>query len=197
MLEQFLAILRRALLLEEGAWLELRDNASFTAICAGLAVVVVFLGGLGAWLWGEINFDSSPDRWFLETMILGTIFTLILLVAWLAVIYFVLVYVFSMTVAIDALLRVFAVAIVPLALGFLVFIPELNLWIGFSSIALTFCLLVFALRTAFAVEHMRAMVAVMAGFAVFAIVLALLITYENSWLNGAMIFEQGEDVLTN
>ena len=112
-MEQFLTVLRRALTLEEGAWEELRDNASFTPIAAGLVVVIALLGGLGAWLWGEINFESSPDGWFVDTVVLGSLFTLLLLLAWVVVTYLVLTRGFGVSAAPDALFRIFAVGVVP------------------------------------------------------------------------------------
>lgn len=196
MQEQFLAVLKRALTLEEGAWVELRDNTSFTGICGGLAASVALLGGLGAWLWGEFNLTSTPDGFFVDTVIMGTIFTLLLLAGWFVVTYVILVQVFRATIALDALIRVFAVAIVPLALGFLVFIPELNFWIALSSITFTLGLLAFALRAAFSVTRMQAIQATFAGFAVFAIVLSLLITANDIFATGAFVFEATEDGAT-
>ena len=196
MQEQFLAVLKRALTLEEGAWVELRDNTSFTGVCGGLAAAVALLGGLGAWLWGEFNLTSTPDGFFVDTVIMGTIFTLLLLAGWFVVTYVILVQVFRATIALDALIRVFAVAIVPLALGFLVFIPELNFWIALSSITFTLGLLAFALRAAFSVTRMQAIQATFAGFAVFAIVLSLLITANDIFATGAFVFEATEDGAT-
>lgn len=197
MFEQFAALVRRAVLLERDAWAELRDNGAYTALAAALAAVAVVLGGIGAFLWGEINFQSTPDGWFVDTVILGTVFSILLLLAWAAVIYVMMVQVFRVTVAPDALFRVFAVALLPLALGLLVFIPELNFWIGLSSIIVTFCLITYALETAFAMSQMRAFLATMAGFTVFAIVLALLITVDNGFVNGVFTLEFAEDWLTH
>lgn len=195
-MEQFFSVVRRALLLEEGAWVELRDNASFTGVCAGLVVVVAFLGGLGAYLWGEFNIDSTPDGFFVDTVILGSIFTILLILAWIAVTYLVLTQLFAVTVAPDALFRVFAVALAPLVIGFLVFIPELNFWLALSSIILAFGLISFGLRRAFAVERLQGLLALLAGFAVFVIVMSLLITVDNSFSTGVFIFETSEDAVT-
>jgi len=195
-MEQFITLVRRALMLDEEAWGELRDNTAFTPIAAGLLVVLVLLGGIGAWLWGEFNFDGTPDGWFVDTVVLGSIFTLVVLAIWIAVTYAVLVYGFGITVAPDALLRVFAVAFIPYALTLLLFILEINFFIAFVAVALVLCLLKFAIQTAFAVPAMRAMLAVLAGFAVFAIILAILVTVENRWANGPFIFEQVEDFYT-
>lgn len=194
--EQFIGIVRRALMLEEGAWGELRDNAALTPLCAAVLVAVALLGGIGAWLWGEFMFDYTPDGWFVDTVILGTIFTVILLVGWAVVTYLLLTYVFGATVAPDALLRVFAIAAIPWALSILLFIPEVNFFIAFGAIAMMFCLFKFAVQTAFSVSRMQAAQATLAGFAVFAIVMALLVTVENRWANGPFVFELTEDFQT-
>jgi hypothetical protein len=195
-MEQFIAVLRRALFLDEEAWRELRDNAAFTPIAIGLLVVLVLLGGIGAWLWGEFNHDYLPDDWFLDTVILGSIFTLVVLAIWIAVIYAVLVYAFGISVAPDALLRVFAVGFIPWGLMLLIFILEINFFIAFAAVAMVFCLLKFGVQTAFAVSRMQAAQAVLAGFAVFAILLAILVTVDNRWATGPFIFELVEDYNT-
>jgi len=196
--DQFVMVVRRALMMEEGAWREIKDSAAFTPFAIGWAVIVVILGGLGAYLWGELLVEGdTPDGWFSDTIILGSLFTLLLLLAWMGVIYFVLGQMFGVSMTPDALLRVFAVAISPLALGLLMFIPEFNFLLGVSSLALTFCLLVFALESAFGVSHANAAVAAFAGFAVFAIILALLITADNAYANGFFVLEHIEDRFTH
>jgi hypothetical protein len=194
--EQFIGIIRRALMGEEEAWGELRDNASLTVFAGVVLVLVALLGGIGAWLWGEFMFDYTPDDWFVDTVILGTIFTIILLVAWAAVTYLLLTSVFGATVAPDAMLRIFAVALIPYALTILMFIPEVNFFIALGSLAIVFCLLKFGVQTAFSVSRMHAAQATLAGFAVFAILMALLITVDNRWVTGPFIFEATEDVQT-
>jgi hypothetical protein len=193
-MEQFVAVLRRALSLEDGAWTEIRDNASYTVFCAGLAVIAVLLAGLGTFLWGEITVDySTPDGWFVDTVILGSLFTILLMLLGMVAAYLVLTQMFGESVAPDALFRVFGVAIVPFALGLLFFIPELNLWLGMMSLILMFFLAVYGLRAAFSIDMMRSLIAVSAGFSVFLIVMALLITYKNPWAPGPLIYENMED----
>lgn len=196
-MEQFVAVLRRALMLEEGAWGEIRDNASFTVFLAVVAAVAVLLAGLGTYLWGEITVDySTPDGWFVDTVILGSLFTILLMLLGMVAAYLVLTQLYGESVAPDALFRVFAVAVVPFALGLLMFIPELNLFLVMMSVVLMFFLGVFGLRAAFSIDSFRALTAVSAGFAVFLIVMALLITYDNPWSPGALVYERLEDAAT-
>jgi hypothetical protein len=196
-MEQFIAVLRRALALEEGAWVEIRDNTSFTVFCAGLAAIMVLLAALGTFLWGEITVDySTPDGWFVDTVVLGTLFTILLMLLGMVAAYLVLTQMFRETVAPDALFRVFAVAVVPFGLGLLLFVPELNLWLAMMSVVLMFFLGVYGLRAAFSIDMMRSLIAVSAGFSVFFIVMALLITYDNPWSPGALNYENLEDGAT-
>lgn len=195
--EQMLAKLRRVLLLEEGAWEEVRDDATMTPIAAISAVVVIVLAGLGAYLWAEFNAPGGPPSgYFVDTVILGSIFTALLWLAWLVVTYVVLTQVFRATVAPDALFRVGAVALIPYILTFLVFIPEINFWLATGSLALVVFLTVFGIQSAFGVQPFKALVSVLAGFSVFAIVLALLITVNNSFATGPFVFELSEDIVT-
>jgi hypothetical protein len=196
-MDQFVAVLRRALALDESAWAELRDNTSFTAVAGGLAVIAVFLAGIGAFLWGEITVDySTPDGWFVDTVILGSLFTILLMLLGMVVAYLVLTQLFGETVAPDALFRVFSVAAVPFALGFLMFVPELNFWLAMMSVALMFFLGVFGLRAAFSIDAVRAVTAVFAGMSVFLIVMAFLISVDNRWTPGVFVLESLEDSAT-
>jgi hypothetical protein len=196
-MEQFVAVLRRALTLDEGAWGEIRENASFTVFAAALAAIAVLLAGLGAWLWGQILIDYEGYRpEFVDVVILGSLFTILLMLLGMVATYLVLTQLYGETVAPDALFRVFAVAAVPFALGFLMFIPELNFFLAMMSVCLMFFLGVFGLRAAFSTDAMRAVTAVSAGFAVFLVVMALLISVDNEWTPGVFVYENLEDGIT-
>ena len=190
MIDQLWPRLRRALLLEGAAFEEFRDDTSFTAVGAGLAAVVVLLGGLGAWLFGETVLDFTPDGWFFDTVIFGTIFTILLLLAGLGVTYVVLTQVYRETIAPDALVRVVTLGYLPFALGLLVFIPEIGFGFGILSIAAMFFYTVFGLRAAYpAIDPFRIMVAVALGFAVWGMVLPLVGEFpDNNYATGVFVF---------
>ena len=189
-MEQFLAVLRRALLLEEGAWGELRDNASLTAVCGGLLAVAVLLGGVGAWLWGETVLNSMPDGWFVDTIVLGSIFTILLFLAGIGVTYVVLTQVYRETIPFDALGRIAAVGYLPFALGLLVFIPEIGFGFGLLSVALMLFYTVFGLRAAYpAIGQFHVIVAVVLGFAVWGMILPIIgEAPDNNFGTGIFVF---------
>ncbi len=88
--ELILSRLRRMIMLDATVFPEVRDDRSFTPVVAGLAAAAVFMAGLGAFLYGQTVLSFTPDNWFLETAIMGSIFTIILLAASIALTYVVL-----------------------------------------------------------------------------------------------------------
>ena len=186
--EEMVARLRRALSLDQSAFEEVRDDASFTAFVAGLAAVVILVAGLGAWLYGEVVQDFTPDGYFVDTVILGSIFTIFLWLAGVAVIYTVLTRFYDETMRPDALFRVCAVGFLPFVIGALVFIPEIGFGFGFLSAAFVFYLTVFGLGAAFSVSPMHAVVATAAGFAVLGMILPLITGFDNSYVTGIFVY---------
>ena len=188
--QEFINRIRRALSLEQAAFEEIRDDAAFTPFAAGLAAVAVLLAALGAWLFGETVLDFKPDGWFVETFILGSIFTILLFLAGVAVTYVVLAQVYRETIAPDAFARIASLGYLPFALGLLVFIPEIGFGFGILSIAAMFFYTVFGLRAAYpAIDSLRIVVAVLLGFAVWATILPLIGEFPDSnFATGIFVF---------
>jgi len=188
--EQIVARVRRALLLDSTAFEEVRDDAAWTPICLGLAAVAVLLGGFGSWLWGEVVLPSTPSGWFVDTAIFGTIFTILLLLAGVLVTYVVLTQVFRETAAPDAVIRLVTLTHIPFALSFFVFIPQIGFAFGILTIASMFYYTTFGLRAAYpSVAPLRVMVAVLAGFALWALILPLISDYpDNNFGTGVFVY---------
>ena len=188
MVEQLFARILRALQMDGSAFEEVRDDASFTPVGAGLAAVAILLAGIGAYCWPEVNDEFKPSGYFFDTVILGTILTLALWLGWVMVAYLVLTQVYRETVSPDALFRVCSLGCVPLALGLLVLVPEFGFSLGLVAVALAFALTMFGLRSAFSIDPARLALANTAGFVVFALVLPLLSTYQNAYFTGIFLF---------
>src|SRR3972149_2181301 len=87
--EQILARIRRALLLDVGVFEEARDDRPFTPFAIGIAGGVALLAGFGAFLWSWIILGETED-FFLEATVLGTVFLLLLWLAGMGFTYFIL-----------------------------------------------------------------------------------------------------------
>ena len=184
--EEMVARIRRALSLDQSAFEEVRDDASFTPVALGGLAAAVFLAGLGAYLWGEVVLDfSTPGGWFVDSFVLGSIFTILLMLAGVVVVYLMLTQAYGESVAPEGLLRVMAVGHLPYAIGFFLFIPEINFAIGLLAIAGTVYYTLFGLRAAYpAVSHPRMMLAVALGFAVWAVILPIISDGSDGFVTG-------------
>ena len=188
--QQVIDRIRRALSLDQAAFEEIRDDAAFTPFAAGLAAAAVLLAGLGSWLFGETVLDFTPDGWFVDTLILGSVFTILLFMAGIGVTYVVITQVYRETMAPDAYLRIAALGYLPFALGMLVLIPEIGFGFGILSIAAMFFYTVFGLRAAYpAIEPLHIVVAVLLGFAVWGMILPLIgEPPNNNFATGVFVF---------
>jgi hypothetical protein len=190
-----IARIRRALLLDPGAYEEARDDATFTPFAAGGAVIAAFVGGLGAFLWSSVILDDTGD-FFVEAFILGSIFLAILWIAGVFLMYAVLSMAFAEETTWDGLLRVVTIAHIPFAISVLVFIPGIGFAFGVLAIAAMFFYSNFAIRSAYAqIDPMRVMLAVLAGFAVWLVLLPLLTSPSNQFAPGTFVYEWSEDVV--
>ena len=194
--EQIIARIRRALLLDQTAFEEARDDATFTPFAAALAAIAVLIGGLGAWLWSAAVLEDTPDGFFVDAVILGVIFLILLWAAGLAVMYLVLTQVYREEATPDALLRVAALGHLPFVVSFFVFIPGIGFGFGLLAIAAMFFYTIYGLRAAFpAIDPLRVMIAVVAGFAVWAMILPLLSSPGDAFTPGTFVYEWTEDVV--
>jgi len=189
-LDQVIARIRRALMLDPAVYEEIRDDTNFTLVSIGTAAVAVLLAAIGAWLFGETVLDPAPGLGFVDTVIFGTIFTVVLFLIGVAVIYLLLTQVFGEETTPDALVRVVTLTHLPFALGLFVFIPQIGFAFGLASIAATFYYTIFGIRAAFPnVDNFRAMIAVLLGFSVWAIVIPLISSYpDNNWVTGVFVY---------
>ena len=184
-----LSRLRRLIMLDTTVFPEVRDDRSFTPIVAGLAAGAVVLAGLGAFLYGATVLPFTPDNWFLETAVMGSIFTIILLAAAIALTYIVLAEVFKVQVTLDGLGRVLALSYTTYALSFFVFLPEVGFTFGMLSIAAMFYYAVSGVRAAAPEASAGAAVlSVGAGFVLWITVMALISDPGDNFFNGPFVY---------
>jgi hypothetical protein len=191
--EQVINTFRRALTLDSAAYEEIRDNPAYTWYSVGLLVIAVLLAAIGAWLWAETVdvFSSTPDGWFLDTVILGTIFTLALMAAGIAVMYFVMTQALRIAVpTVDGFIRVVALGHVSYAFGLLVFLPEIGFAFGLLAIAFAFFDTVFAIRSAYpAISPWNTTVVVTLGMLVWLALIPIFSDYpDNNFVTGPFVY---------
>ena len=194
-IDQLIARLRRAMTLDASAFEEIRDDASMTPLALGAAAIAVLLAGFGTFLWSAVILDDTGD-FFVEATILGSIFLMLLWIAGIAIAYVVLTQLYRETVAPDALARVMAIGHIPFVLGLLVFIPGIGFSFGLLSVALAFFYTIYGVRAAFPeIDPLRVLVSVVAGFAVWTMILPLLTGPDDAFAPGVFIYEVTEDVI--
>ncbi len=194
-IEQILARIRRALLLDVSVFEEARDDGPFTPYAIAIAGGTALLAGFGAFLWSWIALGETED-FFLEATVLGTIFLLLLWLVGMIVTYFVLSQMYGEAVTLDGVLRVMCLGHVPFALSALVFFWGFGFGFALISIALTFFYVNYAVRAAYPpIDPMRVMMACVAGMAVWAMVLPLLTSADNQFTPGPFVYEWSEDVV--
>ena len=187
--ELILSRLRRLIMLDTTVFPEVRDDRSFTPVVAGLAVAAVFIAGLGAFLYGQTVLSFTPDNWFLETAIMGSIFTIILLAASIALTYVVLAEVFKVPITLDGLGRVLALCYTVYAVSFFVFLPEVGFTFGVLSIAAMFYYSVSGVRAAAPETSAGAAVlSVGAGFVLWITVMALISDPGDNFFTGPFVY---------
>ena len=190
-----IARLRRALMLDSTAFEEARDDVAFTPMALAAAAIAVLIGGFGSFLWGTVVLDNTGDL-FVEATIFGSLFLILLMVAGIAIAYVVLTQIYKEDVKPDALARVMAIGHVPFAITLFVFIPGLGFAFGMLAVALMFFYTIFGIRAAFPnIEPLRVLIAVLAAFAVWAMILPLLTDGSNNFSPGVFVFELSEDFM--
>ena len=183
-----LILLQRVARLEPGAFKEIRDDDRLTPVAIGAMVAAVILAGLGAWMYGETVLDGYSFS-FVDTVVLGSLFTLLLMFAGMGIIYVMMIQVFRIDIAPDALIRLLAVGHLPYALGLLVLIPEVGFAFGVLSVVGVFYWTLFALRAALpAAEERRLMPSVVPGMLVWLAIMPLISEPGDDFVTGVFVY---------
>jgi hypothetical protein len=170
---------------------EVRDDTTFTPYAAAGVAIAALLAGIGAWLWAETINDYTPHGWFVDTVIIGTLFTMILFAAGIAAMYFLLTQVLRETVpTLDGFIRVAALGHVSYAAALLVFIPEFGFAFGLLAVAFVYFDTVTGIKSAYpSVSMLNTVAAVTAGVAVWLVLLPIITASpDNNWVTGPFVY---------
>ena len=148
--QQIIEWLRRLVSFDTRVFEEVRSNPSATIPGLAFVTIAIFLSGLGGFLWWVVeDFQFAERRDILiHSTLIGSLIAIVLWgLAWLGIVYVMLTQVFRERAYVEQLLRVMGLAATPLALSGLMFIPEISLGIGLTSLALTFGLTGIAIQS--------------------------------------------------
>lgn len=179
---------------EASAYRQLRQDRTLTAPAVAAFALACFLAGLGSYMWAGIEYDWSSE-FFWKSALLGSLFMFLFWGAAL-IAAFVVLRRWYPALLIDEVVRLGSLAAVPLALSFFVFIPDVGFGIGVLSAALALAVLVLALQLGFDLDPGRALLAGAPGFAVWAIVLPLLVSSDDPFGAGIFGMKWGLDALS-
>jgi hypothetical protein len=191
------ARLMRLVKLDTSVFDEVRLDASATIPSIAVAVVATFLAGLGGWLWWTFQDFGDKGKILMQSFLLGSVFSIALWVVWLLIVYVLLTQVFKAQADIQQLARTMGMAAAPLALSVLMFIPALDFAIGLTSLALFFGLTTFAIQASTSASAGQVLVCNAAGFAIWAIVLALLVGSNNAFAPGFFLIDATKEAMTS
>ena len=187
--------LMRLLRLDTSVFNDVRNDPAATVPSALVMVVSTLLAGIGGWLWWIFQDFGDNGEVFLESVILGSVFSIALWIVWLLVSWVVLSQLFREEADWQQMLRTMGMAGAPLALSFGMFIPGISFGVALASIALLFGLTTTAIQATTTADPARVLVANLAGFAVWGVVLSLLVTSNDYFAPGIFLFDAQAEAL--
>jgi hypothetical protein len=189
--------LQRLVRLDTSVFEEVRLDPAATIPAILVLVSSTLLAGFGGWLWWWLKDFGDTGDVFIQSVFFGTIFSVALWIVWMLVTWVILSQLFRADADWQELLRTMGMASAPLALSFLIFIPGVDFGVGLASIALFFGLTTIAVQSVTPANPARVLVANLAGFAVWAVVLGLLSSRDNYLAPGIFLFNVSNDVLSD
>ncbi len=187
--------LQRLLRLDLSALDEAAADQYATIGSLAVAVVSMFLLGVGGWLWWVRS--GLPDAWgvLVSSAFVGSVFGIALWLLWLLIAYMLINRLTGRAPRIDALTRACGLAAAPLALGVLMAIPVVSFAIGLVALAAWVVVTQAALERATGAPTGVALTANLAGFAVWAGVMSVLSAAQQQFAPGPFLAESLWDAI--
>ena len=189
--------LRRLLLLDTTVFDEVRQDPAATLPAVFVVITSTVLAGIGGWLWWLMQGFPDGGQVLFESVVLGSIFSVALWIVWLLVAYVILTQIFREDADWQQMLRTMGMAAAPLSLSVLMFIPGISFGVGLASVALFFGLTTIAIQSTTAAGPAHVLIANLAGFAIWAIVLGLLVTSESFLAPGIFLIDSTSEQLSD
>ncbi len=176
---------------------EVRLDPAATAPAILVLVASTTLSCLGGWFWWIVRDFGDTAKVFLQSVILGSIFSVALWIVWLLVSWVILTQLFREEADWQQMLRTMGMASVPLALSIALLVPGIDFGIGLASVALFFGLTTIAIQAVTPANPARVLVANLGGFAIWAIVLGLLVSSDSFLAPGVFLFDAPSEALSD
>ena len=181
--------LRRLFMLDLRVLDEVRLDPTATLSGVVVAIGSIAMLCLGGWLWWIASGLDDGRAVFLTSVVLGTGFATVGWIVWLIVAYAVLNRFRPTAIDVGALLRTAGFACTPLVLALLMAARPIAFGIGLAAIAAWVAATQMALQRASGRSASEALVANIAGFGVWAVVMSLLATGTNHTVPGPFLAE--------
>ncbi len=181
--------LRRLARLDLDVLDEVRTDSSATVPAIFVVAGGMLLLALGGWFWWVIAGFGDQGAVFLKSVIFGSLFGVFGWLLWLLVAYAVLQRLGHITLPVDQLIRAAGFASLPLAVGLLMAIPSISFGIGLFALAGWIGLTQVAIERTAGVSSGPVILANVAGFGAWAIVMSLLATASNQVAPGPFLAE--------
>ena len=188
--------LRRLLTLDLRVFDEVRVDTSATLPALVVAVTSIATLGLGGWFWWMAS--GLEGRWevLLKSVVLGTAFATAAWIVWLIVAFAVMNRIARVALDVGALLRAAGFACAPLCLALLMAVRPIASGIGLTALAAWVATTQIAIQRASGRSGGEVLLANVAGFGVWAIVMSLLSTATNQTAPGPFLAESIWEAVT-
>lgn len=164
----------RLLLLDLSVFDEIRSDPSATPGAMTVVFGASVMAGVGSWLWAVQWSHVEATDVFVRSLILGSIIQTLVWLVWVYMVFQVLARAYGARTDFYELIRTMGFAFAPVGMGILIAIPNFSIPFGVFSLAAAVLLTHFAIQSSSSAEQRQVLVANLAGFAVFAVVMGAL-----------------------
>jgi hypothetical protein len=164
----------RLVLLDLSVFDEIRSSPSATSGALAIVFGASIMAGIGSWLWAIQWRGIEATDVFIKSLVLGSILQTFVWLIWVYLVFQVLARAYGARTDFYELIRTMGFAFAPVGLSILVAIPNFTVPFGIFSLVSTVLLTHFAIQSSSSAEQRQVLIANLAGFAVFVVVMGVL-----------------------
>ncbi|HJM75975.1 MAG TPA: hypothetical protein QGI71_08990 [Dehalococcoidia bacterium] len=184
-----LARLRRLVALDLAVLDDVRHDSSATVWALVVATASMAMLGGGGWLWWVFSGFGNADSVLFKTVLLGTLAGVLLWLVWLLVVYALVQRLTGVITPVEQLVRAAGFATFPLMLGIFMAVPAISFGVGLVALGGWLLVTQEAVERATGAPVGVAILANLAGFAAWVLLMALLTTASNQLGPGPLLAE--------